>query len=201
MNTINILCWNTEPETAPTVPPFTGTPGPTVVLEDGATPVQYFFLFFTQRIWEFLVEETNRYAAHKIAQKTPSRRSLLSTWKPVTLAEMKAFVGVILNMGIIQLPDIKDYWSTSETTSIGFFRYFSVQTNKSYNNNILLIPWLGLSLQEIASYRSFACSMSVTLPYPPQHQRVPKLSHCLISCVHPSPTITTLIVRSQWMKP
>ena len=116
-------------ETAPTLPPFTGTPGPTVAMEDGATPVQYFFLFFTHRVWQFLVEETNRYAAHKIAEKTPSRRSLLSTWKPVTLAEMKAFVGVILNMGIIQLPEIKDYWSTSETTNIGFFRYIS-HTNR-----------------------------------------------------------------------
>ena len=37
--------------------------------------------------------------------------------------EMKAFVGVILNMSIIQLPVIKDYWSTCSTTNFSFFGY------------------------------------------------------------------------------
>ena len=35
---------------------------------------------------------------------------------------MKAFIAVILNMGIIKLPDLKDYWSTSNTTNVPFFR-------------------------------------------------------------------------------
>ena len=35
---------------------------------------------------------------------------------------MKAFVGVILNMGIIQLQNLQDYWSTNPTSSIPFFR-------------------------------------------------------------------------------
>ena len=36
--------------------------------------------------------------------------------------EMKAFVGVILNMGLVQLADIKDYWSTHLTPNLPFFR-------------------------------------------------------------------------------
>ena len=47
--------------------------------------------------------------------------SMYSTWRPVTIDEMKAFVGVILNMGIIQLPDLKDYWSKNTVTSLPFF--------------------------------------------------------------------------------
>ena len=35
---------------------------------------------------------------------------------------MKAFVAVILNMGIIKLPDLKDYWSTHATINFPFFR-------------------------------------------------------------------------------
>lgn len=35
---------------------------------------------------------------------------------------MKAFIGCIINMGIIQLPRLKDYWSTAETNDIPFFR-------------------------------------------------------------------------------
>ena len=32
---------------------------------------------------------------------------------------MKAFVGLILNMGLVQVPEIKEYWSRDETP---FFR-------------------------------------------------------------------------------
>ena len=35
---------------------------------------------------------------------------------------MKGFIVVILNMGIIQMTDIKDYWSTDDTTNLPFFR-------------------------------------------------------------------------------
>ena len=35
---------------------------------------------------------------------------------------MKGFVAVILNMGIIQLQNLKDYWSTSITTDLPFFK-------------------------------------------------------------------------------
>ena len=34
--------------------------------------------------------------------------------------EMK-FIAVILNMGIIQLNDLKDYWSTDDSTNLPFF--------------------------------------------------------------------------------
>ena len=35
---------------------------------------------------------------------------------------MKGFIAVILNMGIVQLANLKDYWSTDDTTSFPFFR-------------------------------------------------------------------------------
>jgi hypothetical protein len=35
---------------------------------------------------------------------------------------MKGLLAVILNMGIIQLQDLKDYWSTHHTTNLSFFR-------------------------------------------------------------------------------
>ena len=40
----------------------------------------------------------------------------------MTKDEMKGFIAVILNMGIIQMTDIKDYWSTDDTTNLPFFR-------------------------------------------------------------------------------
>ena len=34
---------------------------------------------------------------------------------------MKGFIAVVLNMGIIQLGDLKDYWSTDDITTVSFF--------------------------------------------------------------------------------
>ena len=172
-------------------------------MEDGATPVQYFFLFFTHRVWQFLVEKTNRYAAHKLprSRRPPlarvyclhGSRSLWQKWRHLlewfSIWELSnSLKSKIIGVQVKQL-------------TLDFSGTLVIQTEKCYNNNVLLITVLGLSLHEIASCRSFACSTSVTLPYPPQHQKVPISNHCSIAYVHISPTITTLAVRSQWMKP
>jgi hypothetical protein len=36
----------------------------------------------------------------------------------VSVPEMKAFSGLNINMGLISLPDIKDYWSSEWITQI-----------------------------------------------------------------------------------
>jgi hypothetical protein len=36
----------------------------------------------------------------------------------VSVPELKAFLGVIINMGLMPLPDIKDYWSHEWITQI-----------------------------------------------------------------------------------
>ena len=38
------------------------------------------------------------------------------------MVEMKAFIGLILQLGLVQLSDIKDYWSTHCTLNLPFFR-------------------------------------------------------------------------------
>jgi hypothetical protein len=38
----------------------------------------------------------------------------------VSVPEMKAFIGLIINTGIVLLPDIKDYWSSEWTTQVTF---------------------------------------------------------------------------------
>ena len=111
---------------APQVPPFTASPGMRVPLAATATPLQYLELFFTVHLWQYLVDRTNAYATVRLGRMPPRRRSLFRNWKAVTMAEMKAFVGVILNMGLVQLPRMKDYWATHETLNLQFFqRVFS----------------------------------------------------------------------------
>jgi len=54
------------------------------------------------------VVETNRYA-HDNRSTAPTPRA----YKDVTVDEMKAFVGLLILMGILRLPRLEMYWSTS----------------------------------------------------------------------------------------
>lgn len=71
----------------------------------------YFSGFYTGAIWDMMVEETHRYhdqiiPDHQLERKRP--------WHPVTKDEMKAFVGVMLLMGIVREPRLIHYWSNDK---------------------------------------------------------------------------------------
>ena len=70
---------------------------------------------------QYLVDTTNTYAQKRLATMTISSRSLYRNWRPVTTKQMKSFIAVVLNMGIVQLTNLKDYWSTDDTTNFPFF--------------------------------------------------------------------------------
>ena len=55
---------------------------------------------------ELIVEETNRYAEQTL-QGTEKESS-------TDAAEIRAYMGFMILMGINQLPEIRDYWSTNE---------------------------------------------------------------------------------------
>ena len=48
-------------------------------------------------------------------------QSRYANWKPVTSEEMEGFYAVIINMGVIQLPEIELYWSSKWVGEIPFF--------------------------------------------------------------------------------
>ena len=106
---------------APNVPPLTASPGVLVPIPNDANPLHYFQLFLSTRLITYIVECTNVDATVRLSQMPPSRRSLFRSWKPATVAEIKAFVGVIPNTGLVQLSQLKDYWLTHETLNLQFF--------------------------------------------------------------------------------
>ncbi|GFR84874.1 PiggyBac transposable element-derived protein 4-like [Elysia marginata] len=84
-------------------------------------PSQYFGLFWTEEWWQHLVTETNTYAD----QQGPS-----ANWSPVTMQEMRAFIGLTLGMGILKLPVRSDYWRT--TKRIFLTQFGSVMSRDSF---------------------------------------------------------------------
>ena len=91
-----------------TVFDYSLTPGPTsseVTSGANLKAVDLFNRFFTDDVWDLLVEETNRYAAFNIGTSPHAR-----PWKEVSKDEMKAFIGLLLTMGILRLPRLEKYW-------------------------------------------------------------------------------------------
>ena len=71
-------------------------------------------LFFTSEVWQLSVTQTNLYAEQK---REPAERSV---WYPVTESEMKAWLSLCLNMGLVTKPNISAYWSTDPVLSSPF---------------------------------------------------------------------------------
>ena len=90
------------------IPDFNAATGITFTLPANPNPLDYFAEFLTDELWDFIVKETNRYAHQKLCD-LPQR---LAKFVPVTSAEMKAFVGINVIMGINVLPSLALYWSS-----------------------------------------------------------------------------------------
>ena len=81
---------------------YHNTPGPT---GSDVTAIELFSRFFTAEVWDLLVQETNRYASENVSH-TPHARP----WEDATVLEMKAFVGILILMGVVKLPRLEMYW-------------------------------------------------------------------------------------------
>ncbi len=58
-------------------------------------------------MWDLIKEETNRYAGTCVTNNLSGR-----VWNDTTVEELKAFVGILILMGIVRLPLLELYWST-----------------------------------------------------------------------------------------
>lgn len=80
------------------------------VLFIGTRPWDYFNLLVHQEFLDLIVEQTNVYAEEVFLSKADKIRSRISNWKPLTVQELKIFLGLTLHMGTIHLSRIQDYW-------------------------------------------------------------------------------------------
>ena len=77
-------------------------------------PIDCYRHFVTDEIIGLMVRETNRYAEQYFQTHEISRRLKLRQWNPSTDKEMMKFFGIIIEMGLVQMPKLKYYWSSSK---------------------------------------------------------------------------------------
>ena len=73
-----------------------------------------FQFFVTDNIVDLIVDETNCFATQVLQSQTVTRCSTLKAWSPTNRDEMKRFLGMVIYMGVIQLPEISLYWSKKQ---------------------------------------------------------------------------------------
>ncbi|XP_069800973.1 piggyBac transposable element-derived protein 4-like [Dendropsophus ebraccatus] len=99
------------PNFEPQIPDFVGQSG--IQFDpSGFTEIDFFKLFFSDELISLMVVQTNLYAQQFLAQHPVS--SFFSgshSWTPVDAAEMTTFWGLLLHMGLVKKPRIRQYWS------------------------------------------------------------------------------------------
>lgn len=73
-----------------------------------------FRYFFSDFVLKHIKEETNKYAAQ--LKRSPQHRDTVTVkeWTTVSLQEIKGFILILIHMGVLKKPSIRDYWSTEE---------------------------------------------------------------------------------------
>ena len=85
----------------------------------GKQPVDYYRLFVTDSLLQNVLEETNRYGdqyveSHQDHLKDhPQARAYDFIKQKFSMSELLRLIVLIITMGIVDLPSLKDYWSTS----------------------------------------------------------------------------------------
>lgn len=78
----------------------------------GKEPIDFFDYFISGELMTLIVCETNRFAAQKIAT-TYHSKSRIPKWIDTNPTEIRKFLGLVLWMGLVRLPKLRDYWSTN----------------------------------------------------------------------------------------
>ena len=70
-----------------------------------------------------IVVDTNHYATAKVAAgESACPHKIHSPWVVVTLEEMMAFLGLVINMSLVHKCDVRGYWSSNLSQTTPFFR-------------------------------------------------------------------------------
>jgi len=66
-------------------------------------------LFFTEEVLQTICTNTNLYAADKEAKKR-GMGSKRRRWIEVSVEEIKCWLGIVIYMGVVSLPAVRDFW-------------------------------------------------------------------------------------------
>ena len=85
--------------------------GPVRNLPPDKKVIDFFELYFTERLYRLIVRETNRCAGQE-----QQRLAKLLGWIELTINELRTWLGLHFAMGIVQKPSLHSYWKKDQVT-------------------------------------------------------------------------------------
>lgn len=79
--------------------------------------------YFDKEIISLVVRETNRFSAQTLTATSTTTIPPPRTWE-TSAAEIKAYLGFQILMGINRLPEIRDYWAKDEKLHYSYIDRF-----------------------------------------------------------------------------
>ena len=73
------------------------------------SPIDCYWYFITDKIISLMVRETNRYTERHLHTQKLTKRSKTLQWRRSTNEEILKFLGIIIDIGLLQMPEI-DYY-------------------------------------------------------------------------------------------
>ncbi|RDD44186.1 PiggyBac transposable element-derived protein 4 [Trichoplax sp. H2] len=96
--------------------------GPTMEKQADFTALDWFNLFFPDKLWQAIANHSNSRVAQLLAVGKMSEQVV--DWIPLDVKTLKAFVGMAIIMGSIKFPRVTMYWQQSRKySSLGYFPY------------------------------------------------------------------------------
>jgi len=141
-------------------------------------PIDFFQLLFDDEVINLLVLETNRYA-EQFFTNFPGRLSekYYQEWQPCTPARMKAYLGILIHMGLSQLHHMQSHWENSVHYSCSFcpnvmtrneftllHKFFHIVNNQNANQDDRLYkirPLFNLMVSKFQRY--YVLSKDITI--------------------------------------
>ncbi len=130
--------WSTS-FTPATIPTFIGPPrGPKVTVSSPESPAAFFDLFFSRDLLYSVVTQTNLY--YYQSQQNKVINPILPQdherqWSPLTIVELKAFLGIAIANGLCRNSQITSHWS--RTSPLQFTPAIAAAMSQSRFENIL----------------------------------------------------------------
>lgn len=90
---------------------FSSNPGLKITIPTDFTAWNCLNLFLTNEIIDLIVVETNRNAEQFLSKNQLTKSSRFVKWVPTEAKEIKKFFGLLIWMGLVQMPTLEDYWS------------------------------------------------------------------------------------------
>ena len=117
---------------------FNENVGLTIEMPTEPTPADFLKLFYSDELITEICISTNLYANCVICSTGPlRRRSIWNKWKPVTNDDIRKFIGLIIHMGLVNMPTFKHYWKKDR-----LFRNESIPTVMSRERFQLIMRFL-----------------------------------------------------------